>query len=511
MVRVSSFSMFGVTNFKLSSFFSTLQALLLLLLNPDLLLLEAAAADAATSSTNTLGCIDNFNGDYSQDLFPHKVQPLHSAYWDISYHNTYKIITNKKMDISYLFYQCGTEPPAGAENEHHVVLPVPLTGIAIDVYLEEIVQHVELLGKRDTIVAVDERYSTNSQCLQDMIDDGTVHMVDFSCSWSCGYYVEDFVSNNPEVLLVGSSQDKTMTNLMVSSYWWESGSKAEFEWNKVFAALYNLEHLGNQIAEEKSERYDCVVSNAEHHVAENSGEKPTIVWARWFYLYNYYTYDLTFGWYVQADCPGRSCQLTKDASAEFLELDGTGSLNCYGYPCLSDNDLLEAARDADHFIYTDDDFASVYNEKKYILDQFKSFQNQEVYQYVHGSWTYGGQTDEIEYDALLQDVATIVGTIDNHERAFFYNVFTEYVLDGTCSDVTAPLESQASSCTRIADSVDEDDGEDGDSSSSDSSGDSSSSDSSGDSSSNDEDCDCEEDEDGDEDGRLFRMLRDLLK
>ena len=57
--------------------------------------------------------------DASADLFPEKVTPMHSQFWNVTYHGTYKILTNKASDLTYLFYHCGTEPPADQLDGRH--------------------------------------------------------------------------------------------------------------------------------------------------------------------------------------------------------------------------------------------------------------------------------------------------------------------------------------------------------------------------------------------------------
>ena len=95
---------------------------------------------------NTLGCITG-TVDYNKDYFPNKVSPTYSEKWDISYHNTYKIITNKEVEKTYLMYQCGTEPPVSEEGKHALTFSVPLQdGVAIS--STTMIPHLEQLGLR---------------------------------------------------------------------------------------------------------------------------------------------------------------------------------------------------------------------------------------------------------------------------------------------------------------------------------------------------------------------------
>lgn len=53
-------------------------------------------------------------------------------------------------------------------------------------------------------------------------------------------------------------------------------------------------------------------------------------------------------------------------------------------------------------------------------------------------------------DVVLEDICEVVGTLENHERVWLRNVFDQSSgnLD-TCSNVEAPLKSQADFCTKV--------------------------------------------------------------
>ena len=84
------------------------------------------------TEANPRGCLDPSDVNYDTDYFPDKISPTYSKKWDISYHNTYKILTNKFVDETYLLYQCGTEPPQSEAGNHKLTLEVPLQdGLAL--------------------------------------------------------------------------------------------------------------------------------------------------------------------------------------------------------------------------------------------------------------------------------------------------------------------------------------------------------------------------------------------
>jgi hypothetical protein len=52
---------------------------------------------------NTLRCVDPDTVDNEKDYFPDKVQPEYSEHWDISYHNTYKILPTSWQEHPMLY------------------------------------------------------------------------------------------------------------------------------------------------------------------------------------------------------------------------------------------------------------------------------------------------------------------------------------------------------------------------------------------------------------------------
>ncbi len=75
-------------------------------------------------SANTRSCLNKVDDDV--DYFPDKVSPKYSKQWSMSYHNTYKILTNHAEETSFLMYQCGTEPPESEAGKHDLTFSVPL-------------------------------------------------------------------------------------------------------------------------------------------------------------------------------------------------------------------------------------------------------------------------------------------------------------------------------------------------------------------------------------------------
>ena len=65
------------------------------------------------------------------DFFPDKAKLKDATTFSISYHGTYKVITNIAQNEKYLLYQCGTNPPSDTTG-YRIVTPVPLQdGVAL--------------------------------------------------------------------------------------------------------------------------------------------------------------------------------------------------------------------------------------------------------------------------------------------------------------------------------------------------------------------------------------------
>jgi iron complex transport system substrate-binding protein len=93
--------------------------------------LALVSALTAVKGENPLSCLTSVDPDV--DYFPDKVEPLDSVFWSIEYANTYKILSNKFVNETYLLYQCGSEPPADQlDGRHAEVVQIPLLeGVAI--------------------------------------------------------------------------------------------------------------------------------------------------------------------------------------------------------------------------------------------------------------------------------------------------------------------------------------------------------------------------------------------
>lgn len=120
-------------------------------------------------------------------------------------------------------------------------------------------------------------------------------------------------------------------------------------------------------------------------------------------------------------------------------VNGTGFSKQYGSPTvywyLSDEEFLEFGKNAETWIYPSQTFESVYEEKKEMLDQFKSVQQKNVYD-TQGQGEYGWHEQRLaEYDVVALDMCSIVGT-DNpnfiHKTKWFRKIDGEMGNPGVC-------------------------------------------------------------------------------
>lgn len=337
---------------------------------------------------NEFGCVDPSDYPSNHDFFPDKAVPKYSEYWDISYHKSYKILRNIDANTSYLLYQCGTEIPTSEEGKHDGTFAVPLQdGVAIT--STTILPHFEQLNMRRQINAVFmDPYWINSPCISTLIDDQAITAV-----YGVGYYSEpytsgvydqmrrsDFLLEHPDTIVIQNS-DSEEENIFVFSEDAEQSNHAIYEWHKVIGALFNKEALANANVDATSARYECVKENAASMLADSiSSVKPTVAWAYWTNWSGIPYWDV-------ARCDQKInyyCEFAEACSAELLHSNNGTVANPYYYGegsdyHMTDEEFFAFAKDADVLIYPNSNFEEVYQIFRSELDEFKSIQNQAVY------------------------------------------------------------------------------------------------------------------------------------
>ena len=105
----------------------------------------------------------------SVDYFPTKLASDYSAGWEVTYHNSYKVI-DVAGDHKIVAYQCGTPVPTveGAT----MVVQIPFTTVTL--MSTSYIPFFELIGYRQAIKGVNGIQSVSSPCLRDAIAAGNV-------------------------------------------------------------------------------------------------------------------------------------------------------------------------------------------------------------------------------------------------------------------------------------------------------------------------------------------------
>ena len=431
--------------------------------------LFAAAASATSSGTAkngrrlqqetniVAGCVEEFVPDAGIDYFPEKYnKPVIASYGDedifgdkfvpsnttdlleIEYFGTYKIIYNRHQDTSYLLYQCGTPPPADEvdSGKHHLVIEVPHKGgLALTSTVQ--IPPIELLGLREEVIGyLDDSSFITSPCINAMIENNLTEVV--WKGWGSpdqAPAVEEWLAANPDAIILGGPfGDPTAPNVLSISASQERTNVATFDWLAVYAALYNLEGTSNLISADAQEDYDCSAGNARAIADQRrnlQGEeftRPVLLWASYFDGYN---------WSV-AECPTWDstyyCEYAAHCNADILSRpEGVGD-DSTGFVYLNDEEFLEFGKDADVFIFPAFIWDSLYEEKKAMLDQFKSVQNQKVFD-VQGQGSGAWFEQRLaEYDIVGLDVCHAVGNVDPsgppHTPRYIRNVFTDPIGEG---------------------------------------------------------------------------------
>ena len=206
-------------------------------------LLLRLVSSAPVLETNPQDCINPADYDADTDFFPEKFIPHETTdLVTITYHNTYKIVTNKFNEKSYLLYQCGTEPPADevASGKHHIVLPVPHKGgVAITQTTQ--IPPMELLAKRSEVKAyVGNPSLVSSPCLNQMMDDESMQTIYFPedpYNSTLNYQgQDDFLVENPDaIVFAGPTSNKDDYRRMTFAASQERTAVATFDWVRMIS------------------------------------------------------------------------------------------------------------------------------------------------------------------------------------------------------------------------------------------------------------------------------------
>ena len=318
---------------------------------------------------NRRGCVNAANFPDDHDFFPFKVSETESEFWDIEYRNTYKLLRNEIVDEYYVLYQCGTEPPAAEDLPENTaaVLSVPLQN-GVGLTSTTMIPFLELLGLRTEIKAwFGFPGFISSPCLNEMVDDGTVTVVNPTSNATAAAELEGIVTFSN-----GFTDLSLYENNVIIREYSESSVEGGFEWIKFFSAFFNEEAEANRIFDETRDRYECTTGNSEQVVGK-TGEiiRPTVAWA---YFVNF---SGTIGFDV-AECPNYYCEYASRCSADIL-WSREGSVDYFGSPIMTIDEFVDFAKDAEHWIFPASNWDEAFAAYGDQLSQLASVQAQQVY------------------------------------------------------------------------------------------------------------------------------------
>jgi len=381
-------------------------------------------------------CIADGKFDADTDYFPHKVNATEANHWVISYHKSYKIITNTDFDETYVLTQCGAPQPEASlvpANAKH--FSIPLTRVAVDETVGATM--IELLGLRPSIKYMNTDWVT-SPCLNKMAADGDIEF--FNGKWDNATMREAEIadvqavfssyaaSENPKIIPFGAAQDP--------------GAMARVEWIKLLSAFFNRELLGEVAFESSHVRFQC---QSEHAKAASLEQKrsPIVAWVQ---------YE---SWKVSCGTPPFSIQTTpykKDyteaAGGEFF----TNDVNDFE----TSAELLKVLEAADVII--DETYKIV--DMDGLMASFPGlteddakrwWRNDRLYKPAPGDGAASDWFESVfpEPDVALEDLISIVhpNLNPNHQRSWYRHASEPRVIVTTqCQDVNERLKLKHDGC-----------------------------------------------------------------
>lgn len=422
--------------------------------NYDRCVTQAEADDIAAAIANGVDV----------ELFPEKIAPDQSSYWEMEYHGTYKILKNTQDTINtqYLLYQCGLPMPLNETElaNFDSVLPVPFDGGLVVTATTQI-PNIEILGRRRQIsaFAVTENL-VSSPCLSQVLipegkENGSITMLPLYNDTA----LEEYISTHPDSLILGGSWDSApkMKNKVVISDVGEDPQRAiddgvdineaTAEWLEVIGSLFNQEKVAHEYNEQRRQRYECHKQNAEQlALALEDSVRPKVLWG-------YYYADITG--FDAPSSPNYYVTYAQHCQADLLipAAGKEGSIDSWGYKYMNDDEWLEFGKEADFWIYPSDNFNQVLGQKYDYLQQFKAVQNKQVYDYQMSGGEGWFERRLAEYDVVLLDACQVLGrnveTFPPHQRKWLRNVFTESPGTlGVCTDADEPFEARHTECVR---------------------------------------------------------------
>lgn len=297
---------------------------------------------------------------------------------------TYKYILKKKNGII----------PDSLKN--NIVVNVPIQSIVVTSTTH--IPSLEMLHKENTLIGFPNLDYISSEKVRALIDAKKVKelgtnqtlntevLIDLQPNIIIGYGLDN---NNPTL----DNLEKSGLKVLLNGDWNEQTPLGKAEWIKFFGALYDKQEKANEIFSKIEKDYLKTIE-----IAKKATTKPTILAG-----------DIFEGkWYLPSGTSWGSLIL-KEANSNYLwkETTGTGSLS------LSFETVFEKAKDADFWI-TSGQFSTLkeMTEANPHYNQFKAFQNKNVYSFAAKKGKTGGilyyELAPNRPDLVLKDLVKIL-------------------------------------------------------------------------------------------------------
>eukprot|EP00752_Nemacystus_decipiens_P009351 g8357.t1 len=436
-----------------------------------LLSLTVAAAGVlgglAQLTSNPDGCVTDYDASAGVDYFPDKAVIDYAETFSVEYFSTYKVLTimDAFSSTSYVLYQCGTPEPT-LDMTVQQYISVPVTNVSTGT--TDHIPRIELLGKRDSIVAyTGDTSRIGSPCVDSLVDNGTVvEALVFDTECQLDTIDNAALANASVEVNFGDSltvsycegADPILNGVQVLSYA-EAGDNiglAHGEAIKLFSLFYNLEALGNTLFEEIEALWLCTENNAQG-CSVLLDDSPTVAW------FPFLPTDPNSNYYGAGS--GYGAPNNDSYYSQAVESTGGTLLYCgdFGFALMTDDEMLACFQDADVCVIGADYSEVLRYFDNDVLDQLACVQNERVYDITLSGQNAWFEARQVEPHVLMGDMVVVLHGDDfdfgigSYERLLLRNVFTEdsdsgtYYPDvGTCTDPDAVVELQGE-CETIID------------------------------------------------------------
>lgn len=233
----------------------------------------AASGPGAANAGDDRGCITDF--DAGADYFPDKVEVTHSEQWDISYHDSYKVLTvadsefPDRPDLTYVLVQCGAPAPElDGDLAEAPQFEVPVA--AVGVTHNNALAMLDEIGATDTVVGVQGASLANrgdpwfDRVLADAGDPTNLgeDAIDQEVALNLELDLVVMAGFGPGYTEVADAVDRGLPAVMVSNRI-EPEPLGSAEWLKFLAAFSNDEATANEVFDGIEAGYRDVLERVE--------------------------------------------------------------------------------------------------------------------------------------------------------------------------------------------------------------------------------------------------------